>query len=119
MSLGPVKRSSTLRAALWGFLCVSLAAVSGCGSAGEATGDPAAAKASCDAYCQAYIAKACPDPLYTTLDACKMAECFHLPEAPGICQTKIKTYYDCQTAQADICGDMGCAAQFSAVLTCQ
>ena len=114
-----MKRSSTLFAAVWGFVCVSVAASSGCGSAGEPTGDPASSKASCEAYCQAYVAKACAAPFYKTLDACKMAECFHLPEDPAICQTKIKTYYDCQTAQTDICGDMGCTDKFSAVLTCQ
>lgn len=93
---------------------------SGCGSSGEPTGDSQASLASCNAYCDAYVAKTCTPTNYTTADACKLAECKHLPEDPAICQTKIKIYYDCQNAQLDICtGDMGCASQFHDVEHCQ
>jgi len=126
-----VKRSSTPFLAVWGVVCyVLLAATLGCGSSGGPTGDPNASVASCNAYCEAYVAKSCPTPIYTSLDDCKMAECFHLPQAPAICQTKIKIYYDCVQALSNICDDcaqapndncpdMGCKADFMAVLSCQ
>ena len=114
-----MKRSSTPFLAVCFVFLASLAATPGCGSSGGPTGDPTASVSSCDAYCEAYVAKSCPTPIYTTLDDCKMAECFHLPQAPAICQTKIKTYYDCAQAATDICGDMGCTDDFMAVLTCQ
>jgi hypothetical protein len=117
-----VKRSSTLLSG-FGVLASLLAFVAtpGCGAAGGPNGDPNAAVASCNGYCDAYIAAACTPSNYPTADACKMAECHHLPSAPGICLTKIKTYYDCAKGlgPADICGDSACADEFSAVLTCQ
>jgi hypothetical protein len=115
-----VKRSSTLLSAAFVIL-LAFAATPGCGAAGGPNGDPAAAVASCNAYCDAYVAAACTPPNYTSADDCKLAECHHLPSAPGICQTKIKTYYDCGKAlgPTDICSDTPCADEFSAVLTCQ
>jgi hypothetical protein len=117
-----VKRSSTPFLAIWGaVLFLALAAAPGCGSSGGPTGDPDASVASCNAYCAAYTAASCPQPLYASLDDCKMAECFHLPQAPAICQTKIKTYYDCAQADPDggTCANMGCYDEFKAVLSCQ
>jgi len=132
VSLGPVKRLSTRLSALRGALLLSFsfAAIAGCGSSGAPTGDPASTQASCNAYCTAYLAAACPDPIYTSLDDCKMAECFHLPQAPAICQTTIKAYYDCVQGQQDICADCAqmqpgtcpdtsCNDEFMAMLTCQ
>jgi hypothetical protein len=98
----------------------ALLAVAGCGSSLGPTGSPTATQMSCEDYCDAYLAAACMPSNYKTVAECTMAECFHLPEAPAICQTKIKLYYDCQNMQADVChGDMGCADQWHAVLTCQ
>ena len=116
-----VKRSSTLRGfVLLGALLV-LGGTPGCGAAAGPNGDPTAALASCNAYCDAYVAAMCTPPNYMTDADCRMAECHHLAEAPGICVTKIKTYYDCAKAlgPADICGDTACAEEFSAVLSCQ
>jgi hypothetical protein len=96
-----------------------LAALAGCGSSGAPTGDPQLTLASCNAWCDAYVAAVCTTPIYKSLDECKTMECSDLPRQQAFCQTKIKTYYDCQQAQADICGDMGCTAEHSVVLTCQ
>ncbi|HEY7375962.1 MAG TPA: hypothetical protein VIF57_27630 [Polyangia bacterium] len=116
-----MKRSSTLLSAGLLALLLAFVAAPGCGAAGGPNGDPTAALASCNAYCEAYLAAACTLPNYMSVDDCKAAECRHLPEAPGICQTKIKAYYDCAKAlaPADICSDTACADEFSAVLTCQ
>lgn len=115
-----VNRSSSRLSTFFGLLLASLVAASaGCGSSGGPTGDPQATLASCNAWCDAYIPAACAAPIYTALDACKMTECSDLPRQPAICQTKIKTYYDCRKAQADLCGDMACTDEFNAVLTCQ
>jgi len=115
-----VNRSSTrpspFRAAL---LLPLLAALAGCGSSGAPTGNPQLTLSSCEAWCDAYVAAACATPLYKDVDTCKAMECADLPKQPAICQTKINMYYECQQAQADICGDMGCTTEHNAVLTCQ
>ena len=98
---------------------VSVLASAGCSDSGE--GDPAAALASCDAFCGAYLAAACTD--YPTLDDCKSIECSDLPRQPLGCQTQIKVYYDCRQAQADICVNPDeateeCFAELHDLLTC-
>jgi hypothetical protein len=82
-------------------LLLSLA-VMGCGS----EGDPAAAQASCTAFCNAYIAASCPE--YTSVSQCQANECGHAAGAPANCQATIKAYYDCRRTQADICGTTAC-----------
>ena len=115
-----MNRSPSRLSTLLGVLLASLiGAAAGCGSSGAPTGDPQATLASCNDWCDAYIAAAGAVATYQTLDECKMTECAALPLQPAICQTKLKTYYDCQKAQSDICGDTGCTDQFHAVLTCQ
>ncbi|HMF44756.1 MAG TPA: hypothetical protein VKQ32_28980 [Polyangia bacterium] len=96
-----------------------MAAGAGCGSSGGPTGDPQATLSSCNAWCDANIGAACATPLYATVDDCKTTECAPLLRAPAICQTKLKTYYDCRQAQGDLCADMGCMDEMHAVLTCQ
>ena len=92
-------------------------ATSGCGDSGGG-GNSAAALASCNSYCDAYIAKACPaPPLYTTVAECKMNECEDdTSGAPANCNAAIKTYYDCRQTQADLCADDGCDSQFGAII---
>jgi hypothetical protein len=74
--------------------------------------------ASCNAYCAAVIAKNCPDPPYSSLEECKTSECSVLAKAPASCQTPLKTYYECEASQADLCADEGCTSQFAAVARC-
>ena len=98
---------------------VSVLASPGCSDTDE--GDPAAALASCNLFCEAYLAAMCTD--YPTLDDCKATECSHLPRQPIGCQTKVKVYYDCRQAQADICinPDLDteeCSAELDDLLTC-
>ena len=87
----------------FGVVALLLAASSmvGCGSdddSGGGGGD--AAKASCNAYCDATVAKACPDSA-----DCKSFECVDVEKAPaGACATEMKRYYDCMKAQPDVCG---------------
>ena len=50
-------------------------ATAGCGSSSGGGGNSSAALASCNAYCDAYIAKACADAFYTTAAECKTTEC--------------------------------------------
>ena len=98
-------------------LVLSMATI-GCGS--SSGGDPAATQASCSAYCTAYIAAACPTPVYASVDDCNSAECAPFASAPSKCQSALKTYYDCRATQADICADTGCDSQFTAVVAnCQ
>jgi len=98
----------------------ALAVAAGCGSSGGSTGDSAATVAACEQYCDAYLAAACTPSNYTSAADCKMAECHPLNLAPAMCQTKLKAYYDCQKAQADVCaGDTPCMDAFTAVQTCQ
>jgi len=91
-------------------------AVIGCGS--SSGGDPAATQTSCTAYCTAYLAAACPTPMYTSASDCQSSECTQASTAPAGCQSTLKTYYDCRATQADICGDTGCTAEFAALNNC-
>ena len=92
--------------------------MSGCGDSGGGSGNAAAALASCNSYCDAYIAKACPAPaLFATAAECKTDECQDTSAAPAKCNAAIKTYYDCRQAQADLCADDGCDNQGIAILS--
>jgi hypothetical protein len=101
-------------------LClVSVLASPGCSDSVE--GDPAAALASCDAFCDAYVPAGCTD--YDSIEECKSIECSDLPVQPVGCQTQVKSYYDCRLAQVDICINPDqpgedCFAEFSRLLTC-
>lgn len=97
---------------------VSVLVSQGCGDSDD---DSAAALASCNAFCTAYLAAACTD--YPAVDDCKMVECSDLPQQPVGCQTKVKLYYDCRQAQDDICINPDqptndCFAEFDDLLTC-
>lgn len=83
-----------------GIVALLLAATSmvACGSDDEGGGDGAAAKASCNAYCDAAIAKPCADSA-----DCKSFECEDIEKATGPCATEMKRYYDCMKAQTDVC----------------
>lgn len=76
-----------------------------CGSDDDSNGGGGdAAKSSCNAYCDAAIAKACTDSA-----TCKSDECDMLEKSTGACATEFKKYYDCMKAQPDVCGQT-CAA---------
>ena len=92
--------------------------VSGCGSDSKSNGNNSGAlTTSCNAYCDAYIAKACADPIFTSAADCKTNECGGLSAAPaGACQNALKVWYDCRTTEADICMDNGCDSQNTAWL---
>jgi hypothetical protein len=94
---------------------VLLLAALGCSSSG---GTLSATQDSCTAYCDAYVAAGCPSPVYTSASACVSAECVPLKGGSPSCQMAFKTYYDCEQAQADICGDTGCAREFAAINGC-
>jgi hypothetical protein len=88
------------------------------GSSGGQGGNGGSSIASCNAYCDAYIATACPTPLYTSADECKSFECGDISKiASGACQAAVTTFYDCERTQADICGDTGCTNEFTALIT--
>ena len=84
-----------------GIVALLLAASSmvACGSDDESSGSGAEAKTSCNAYCDAAIAKPCADS-----EDCKEFECAELEKATGACATEFKKYYDCMKAQTDVCG---------------
>ena len=94
----------------------------GAGSAGGSSGGQGGSNAnpaiaSCNAYCDAYIAAACPTPTYSSASECKSSECGSIPTtATAACYAAVKTFYDCERTQADICGDTGCVNQFTALL---
>jgi hypothetical protein len=83
-----------------GIVALLLAASSmvACGSDDDGGGD--GAKASCNAYCDATVAKGCADAA-----DCKTFECENIDKATGACATEMKRYYDCMKAQTDVCGD--------------
>ena len=85
----------------FGIVALLLAASSmvACGSDDENSGGGAEAKASCNAYCDAAVAKAC-----TGSESCKADECSALDQSKGACATELKRYYDCMKAQPDVCG---------------
>lgn len=98
---------------------VSVFAAPGCADSVE--GDRAAALASCNAFCDAYVPAGCTD--YDSLEDCKSIECSDLPVQPVGCQTQVKTYYDCRQTQLDICSNPDepgeeCFAEFTRLLTC-
>jgi hypothetical protein len=94
---------------------VSVLAASRCSSSGSSA-TLAEATASCNAYCDAYIAAACTDSLYTSADECKTTEC--APETGSAsCYAAVKAFYDCEKTQADICGDTGCTNQLGAAIS--
>ena len=85
-----------------GIVALLLAASSmvGCGSDDDnKAGGGDAALASCNAYCDATVAKACTDSA-----TCKADECDGVNQASGDCATEMKRYYDCMKAQTDVCG---------------
>jgi hypothetical protein len=92
----------------------SLLAASGCGSS---SGDSSATRASCNTYCDAYIAKACTDPIYASAAECKSSECVDTSAGSSGCNASIKAYYDCRATQADLCADDGCDTQAAAILS--
>ena len=123
---GAVKRTFVRALAVSGLL--SMLAV-GCG---EDRADPAPAVASCDAYCDAYLAAACSTSNYTSVAMCKQFECGTIATSPSTCVDEFKAYYDCLKVltAADLCcetvappaqctGDaVPCADKYDAVLTC-
>ena len=114
-----VKKSSVGWLAVLSLVSVLASPACGDGDGGNA----AVALMSCNAFCDAYLTAGCTD--YPTLDDCKSIECSDLPVQPAGCQTKIKIYYDCRQAQADICINPvkvdppdECVAEFDDLLTC-
>jgi hypothetical protein len=81
-------------------LLLAASSVVACGNGDDSGGGGGdAAKASCNAYCDAAIAKACMDSA-----DCKSFECDMVEKATGTCATEMKRYYDCMKAQTDVCG---------------
>lgn len=132
-----MERSSVRARAVSGprslFVVVGLlvAAASGCG---EDRADPGPAVASCNAYCEAYLAAKCTTPTYTAAADCKDTECGDIATSPSQCVGAFKAYYDCLGALSaeDLCcdtavapakqctspADAPCAAPYAALLTC-
>jgi hypothetical protein len=92
----------------------------GCGSdgGGGGGGTVAATTASCNAYCTAYIAKACTDPMYTSAAECMTEDCGVIAGVPDRCQGKLQAYYDCRKGQADLCGDTACGSELTTAGLC-
>jgi hypothetical protein len=91
----------------------------GCGSDGGGLGGSAeATMASCNAYCTAYVAKNCADPMYTSFADCTTKDCGVIQAIPDRCQAKMQAYYDCRKGQTDLCEDSGCSSQLTAAGVC-
>jgi hypothetical protein len=103
----------------WGWLGALVAVGAGCGGGSSLnnTGSTATVD-SCNTYCSTVIAKNCDLPVYATIDQCKQMACSRLPNAPAACQPALKTYFDCEANQPDICGDSGCTNELHATQTC-
>jgi hypothetical protein len=94
----------------------SVFATSGCDgdNNGGTTTTVAQAKASCDAWCDAYVAATCADPLHTDAATCKTTQCTPDGTETPACLSAIKALWDCSKAQADICAGDGCVSQTTA-----
>jgi hypothetical protein len=113
-----MKRARALVGLFGGLGLFVVLATSGCGDSKGGSGNAAAALASCNSYCDAFIAKACPAPaLFATAAECKMEECVDTSAASANCNNAIKTYYDCRQTQADLCEDTGCDPQAAAIFS--
>ena len=86
----------------------------GTGGGGSAL---AQAVASCNAWCDAYAAATCADPLYSNAAECKSTECSPDGAASAACLAAIKALYDCSRTQANICADNGCVSQAAAAIS--
>jgi len=80
---------------------------------GGGSSSASAAVASCNSYCDKDAAAMCG--VYTSADECKMTEC-DASGASAACADKIKAYYDCQNALADVCDFAGCTTEFDAII---
>jgi hypothetical protein len=96
-------------------VAVAAVAAAGCDSSG---GGGSAAVLSCRGYCDAVEAAGCEPPIYTSAKHCKSYECLALESATERCQTASKAYYDCATAQPDLCAEAKCARQLDAARNC-
>lgn len=90
---------------------------SGCDDSQGAASTAAAALESCNAYCDAYIARACSPSFYAAADECKSTKCLDTSAGSAGCNAALRTYYDCQQSQADICADDGCSSQAAAIIS--
>ena len=75
------------------------------------------AVASCNAWCDAYAAATCADPLYGSAGECKATECSPTGTESAACLAAIKALYDCSRVQANICADNGCVSQAGAAVS--
>jgi hypothetical protein len=89
----------------------------GSGGTGGGGSALAAAVASCNAWCDAYAAATCADPLYGTAAECKSTECSATGSESAACLAAIKALYDCSRTQANICADNGCVSQAGAAIS--
>jgi hypothetical protein len=97
---------------------VAVFATTGCGSSSSSGPSDSDVTMSCNVYCDAYAAEACPTPIYASAAECKTMDCDMLPTgAPSGCRAALKAYYDCEKAQQDICADTGCTDQAAAFFT--
>lgn len=95
-------------------VCHAAAHYSCSGETPASDGTYASALGSCTAYCETYFA-ACSPPAYPTDGQCKISLCSPIPStASADCYSATKRWYDCRKAQADLCGDSGCADQAAA-----
>ena len=105
----------TLLGPLFGLTLLVAAVTSGCDGQG-AVSSAAAALASCNTYCDAYIAQACSPAFYAAADECKSTKCQDTSAGSASCNAALKAYYDCQQSQPDICADDGCSSQAAAII---
>jgi len=105
-------RTSAAAALMLAFALVACGSDDGDDGGGSGTG--AAAKTSCNAYCEATAS--CPDYFFTDVEECKANECGGLEQATGDCGTAFKNHYDCVNAKTDKCDEVGCELDFNACM---
>lgn len=88
-----------------------IGASAACGSGDDDdSGGSDSSEPSCKAYCDAQEAAGCGD----TSAECYDFECVLVATPPPACQTARTNYYNCLTADADIC-NAACTAEFDEI----
>ncbi len=100
---------------------VGLAGLAWVFAGGACDSGPSAAEVAmaCDDYCEKYVAAQCATGFEVDLAACKAQECVDASGRSADCREGLKDYYDCLSAQPDICAEGTCTNEaLSVLLSC-
>jgi len=89
----------------------------GCSSSSTPAASSGSALDACKAYCTKSGSKCADAGTYSSATECEQTECTaKLGTAPAACQTSASAYYNCLSAQTDVCA-MGCLTEMAKLAT--